>query len=551
MTENFADLFESSPNQIFAPGKIIKGTIVRFEKDNVIVDAGLKSEGVIPRTQFLNERGELDVVVGDEVDVAVEKMEDGFGETVLSRERARRLETWIRLVHAHEKNETIQGYVSGKVKGGFTVELNDLKAFLPGSLIDVRPLRDTSHLEHKTLDFKVIKIDQKRNNIVVSRRAVLEEMGSGEREALLGQLEEGQELKGVVKNLTDYGAFIDLGGLDGLLHITDMSWKRIKHPNEVLHIGDEIEVKVLKYDREKNRVSLGMKQLGDDPWSDLASRYRVGDRVNGKITTITDYGAFVEINNGVEGLIHMSEMDWTNKNANPNKIVTVGQEVEVMVLEIDQERRRFSLGLKQCIANPWDAFANKHSVGEKMTATIKSITDFGVFIGLDGSVDGLIHLSDLSWEKPAEDAVRDYKKGDSVEAVILAIDPERERISLGIKQLTPNVFGEFVEKYPKNSIISGTVKSVDEHEAIIELTAEVEGRVKAMDISDEKIDDARNALKVGDTVEAKVMGVDRKSRMLNLSIKAKDHFDQKAALKELKQSAAPNAKLGDLFKDSM
>jgi len=546
MTESFADLFESSlSNKELTQGIILKGIVVRIDNDTVVVNAGLKSEGVIPRVQFLDENGEFNVSVGDVVDVAVDKVDDGFGETILSREKARRVETWTRLITLHEENATVQGFVSSKVKGGFTVEFDDLKAFLPGSLIDIRPLRDTTHLEGKMLDFKIIKIDQKRNNIVVSRRAVLEEENGADRDSLLQNIEEGQELKGVVKNLTDYGAFVDLGGLDGLLHITDMSWKRIKHPSEVLNVGDEIEVKVLKYDREKNRVSLGVKQLANDPWADLASRYQVGTRLHGKVTTITDYGAFIEIDNGVEGLIHMSEMDWTNKNANPNKILTLGQEVEVMVLEIDQERRRFSLGLKQCIANPWDAFSAKHKVGDKMKAVIKSITDFGIFIGLEGNIDGLIHLSDLSWDKPGEDAVRDYKKGDEVEAVILAIDPERERISLGVKQLTPNQFAEYADANPKNSVVIGTVASVDEKEAIVTLADEIQGHIKASEFSEGEV------LTVGQTVEAKIMSIDKKTRMIALSIKAKDMHDQKAALKELKQSSAPATKFGDLLKGKM
>ena len=552
MSENFAELFEQSLfGKELAPGTIVTGQVVRIGSDHVVVNAGLKSEGIIALSEFRNEAGELEIQVGENVEVALEKLEDGFGETILSREKAKRAETWRVLLAANESNETVQGIITGKVKGGFTVEVGNIRAFLPGSLIDVRPLRDTAHLEGKDLDFKIIKVDQKRNNIVVSRRAVIEEENGAEREALLDNMEEGKELKGVVKNLTDYGAFIDLGGVDGLLHITDMSWKRVKHPSEILNIGDEIDVKVLKYDAEKKRVSLGMKQLGDDPWSDLARRYQPGSRLYGKVTTITDYGCFVEIENGVEGLVHMSEMDWTNKNVNPNKVVSIGQEVEVMVLEIDEDRRRFSLGLKQCVPNPWEEFSSQHKLGDKLGGSIKSITDFGVFIGLDGGIDGLIHLSDLSWDKTGEEAVRDYQKGQDVEAVILAIDPERERISLGIKQMSINDFAAFCDAYPKGSIVNGTVTVVEEKHAMVDLAEDVQGILKAAELAQDKVTDAREVLRTGETVEVKVIGVDKKNRVINLSIRAKEEQDQKEALNELKQSSAPNATFGDLFKEKM
>lgn len=552
MSENFAELFEQSlQGRDLKPGSIVTGKVVQIGPEYAVINAGLKSEGVVPVSQFLSEKGELEIQVGDDVEVALDKLEDGFGETILSREKAKRAETWRALLAANEANETVIGVITSKVKGGFTVEVGNVRAFLPGSLIDVRPLRDTAHLEGKDLDFKIIKVDQKRNNIVVSRRAVIEEENGAEREALLDNMAEGKELKGIVKNLTDYGAFVDLGGVDGLLHITDMSWKRIKHPSEILNIGDEIDVKVLKFDAEKKRVSLGMKQLGDDPWSDLARRYQPGSRLFGKVTTITDYGCFVEIENGVEGLVHMSEMDWTNKNVNPNKVVSIGQEVEVMVLEIDEDRRRFSLGLKQCVPNPWDEFASQHQTGERLSGSIKSITDFGVFIGLEGSIDGLIHLSDLSWDKTGEEAVRDYAKGQDVEAVILAIDPERERISLGVKQLSNNHFAAYCEAHPKGSIVTGTLTVVEEKDARVDLGEEVEGIIKVADISEERVNDARDELRSGEPVEAKVVGVDKKNRLINLSIRAKDHQDQQDALHELKQTSAPGATLGDLFKEKM
>ncbi len=552
MSENFAELFEQSLiGKELTPGTIVTGKVVHISPEHVVVNAGLKSEGVIPVSQFTNEAGELDIKVGDEIEVALDKLEDGFGETILSRDKAKRAESWKRLLQAHNDNETVKGKVSGKVKGGFIVDIEDVSAFLPGSLIDVRPLSDTTHLEGKELDFKIIKVDQKRNNIVVSRRAVIEEENGAERQALLENMDEGQELKGIVKNLTDYGAFIDLGGVDGLLHITDMSWKRVKHPSEILNIGDEIDVKVLKYDKEKNRVSLGMKQLGEDPWIDLARRYKPGTRLFGKVTTITDYGCFVEIENGVEGLVHMSEMDWTNKNVNPNKVVSIGQEVEVEVLEIDEERRRFSLGLKQCVPNPWEEFASIHKTGEVLRGQIKSITDFGVFIGLEGGIDGLVHLSDLSWERSGEEAVRDYQKGQEIEAIVLSIDPERERISLGVKQMTENHFAAYLDTHTKGSIVSGVITMVNEGDALVDLGKEVEGQIKANEIADEKINDVREVLRSGDEIEAKIIGIDKKARMIQLSVKAKEQQDQRAALEELKQTSAPNATLGDLLKEKI
>ncbi len=521
--ESFAQLFEESlSKKQLRPGSIVSGKVIHINTDFVVVNAGLKSEGVIPIEQFYNEQGELEVAIGDEVDVAIESLEDGFGETRLSREKAKRAEAWTDLAKAYEGGSTIKGLVTGKVKGGFTVELGTIRAFLPGSLVDVRPVRDTSFIEGKELEFKVIKLDPKRNNIVLSRRAVIESEGSAEREALLGNLEEGQVIKGVVKNLTDYGAFVDLGGVDGLLHVTDMSWKRIKHPNEIVGIGEEIKVVILKFDRERGRVSLGLKQLADDPWTDLIRRYPVGTRLFGKVTNVTDYGCFVEIEAGVEGLVHVSEMDWTNKNVSPSKVVQVGDEVEVMVLDIDTDRRRISLGVKQCQANPWEAFAGGHSKGEKVSGKIKSITDFGLFIGLDGGIDGLIHLSDISWNVAGEEAVRDYKKGDDVTAVILSIDPERERISLGIKQLEQDAPTVFLTEHPKGTLVKGTVREVEAKGAKVDLAEGVEGYLKAAEISHEKVEDARTHLNAGDEIEASVVGVDRKSRHINLSMKSKE-----------------------------
>jgi len=535
MTENFAQLFEESLKEIETrPGSIIRGTIVAVNKDNVIVDAGLKSESVISIDQFKNAAGEVEVVVGDEIDVALDATDDGFGETILSREKAKRHEAWQVLEKAYEEKETVIGVINGKVKGGFTVEVSDIRAFLPGSLVDVRPVRDTAHLEGKPLEFKVIKLDQKRNNVVVSRRAVIEAEGSAERDELLESLAEGQEVKGIVKNLTDYGAFVDLGGIDGLLHITDMAWKRVKHPSEIVNVGDEIQVKVLKFDRERTRVSLGMKQLGEDPWVAIANRYPEGSKLSGRVTNLTDYGCFVEIQEGVEGLVHVSEMDWTNKNIHPSKVVNLGDTVEVLVLEIDEERRRISLGLKQCIANPWEEFAKNFNKGDKVSGKIKSITDFGIFIGLDGGIDGLVHLSDISWAG-GEEAVRDYKKGDEIDAIVLQVDPERERISLGVKQAEDDPFNMYLADKKKGAIVNGKVTEVDAKGATIELAESVEGYLRVSDISVERIEDASTVLKVGDDVEARFMGVDRKNRTISLSIKAKDQADEREAMDNLNQ----------------
>ncbi len=533
------------------PGKIVTGTVVNVGPDVVMVNAGLKSEGAIPVSEFLNENGEVTVSVGDLVDVSLESLEDGFGATQLSRDKAKAAEAWTKLEHAFEAGETVMGIISGKVKGGFTVDLENIRAFLPGSLVDVRPIRDTTHLENKELEFKLIKLDRPRNNIVVSRRAIMEEENSAEREALLETLEEGKVVKGIVKNLTDYGAFVDLGGIDGLLHITDMAWKRVKHPSEVVAIGDEIEVQVLKFDKERERVSLGLKQMGDDPWKDIARRYPNSTRIHGKVTNIADYGCFVEIEDGVEGLVHMSEMDWTNKNVHPSKLVQLGDEVEVMVLDIDAERRRISLGIKQCQTNPWEEFAMTHNKGDKVSGAIKSITDFGIFIGLDGGIDGLIHLSDISWEEDNEELIRDFKKGDDVEAVVLAIDPERERISLGIKQLQDDPFSAYLAENPRGSIVNGKVTAVDARGATIELAEGVEGYVRAADIARERVEDASKILAVGDDVEAKFTGMSRKDRTLTLSIKAKDDQEESEAVKEYSNVSAGNTTLGDLLKEQM
>jgi small subunit ribosomal protein S1 len=553
MTESFAELFEESLSSTqLNPGSIVIGTVLDITPDAVIVNAGLKSEGVIPRTQFLNQDGEIEVSVGDQVEVALDAVEDGFGATRLSREKAKRNQAWKVLEKAFEAEDTIVGRINGKVKGGFTVELGDIRAFLPGSLVDVRPVRDTAYLEGKDLEFKVIKLDQRRNNVVVSRRAVVEQEYSEEREKLLETLQEGQEIKGIVKNLTDYGAFVDLGGIDGLLHITDMAWKRVKHPSEVVDIGDEITVKVLKFDRERNRVSLGLKQMGDDPWVNLARRYPEGTRMFGKVTNIADYGCFVEIEEGVEGLVHVSEMDWTNKNVHPSKVVALGDEVEVMVLDIDEERRRVSLGIKQCKPNPWDEFAASHKKGDHVSGKIKSITDFGIFIGLDGGIDGLIHLSDISWDDEGEDAIRRFKKGDEVETVVLAVDPERERISLGIKQLAKDPFSTFVAANEKGSVVKGTVVEVDAKGAVVSLADGVEGYLRASELSRDRVEDARSELKEGDEVEAKFIGVDRKNRTISLSIKAKDADEEAAAIKGYaKEAASSTPTLGDLLKEQM
>ncbi len=555
MTESFAELFEESLKTVdMVPGTIVTGVVIDLDKDWVTVHAGLKSEGVIPTEQFLDDNGELSLQIGDEVQVALESVEDGFGETKLSREKAKRAEAWLVLEAAHEADEVVKGVINGKVKGGFTVDVASIRAFLPGSLVDVRPVRETTHLEGKELEFKVIKLDQKRNNVVVSRRAVMEQANSAEREALLESLQEGMAIKGVVKNLTDYGAFVDLGGIDGLLHITDMAWKRIKHPSEIVNVGDEIDVKVLKFDRERNRVSLGLKQLGEDPWVSITNRYPENTRTKAIVTNLTDYGCFAEIEEGVEGLVHVSEMDWTNKNIHPSKVVNVGDEVEVMVLDIDEERRRISLGIKQCQENPWDAFGRLSAKGDKISGKIKSITDFGIFIGLDGGIDGLVHLSDISWQETGEDAVRKYKKGDELETVILAVDPERERISLGIKQLDSDPFTDYVATNDKGTIITGTVKSVEAKSAVITLSDDVEAILKASEISRDKVEDARNALKEGETVEAKIISVDRKNRVISLSIKSKDVAEEKAAVKDHSAKtteAAQPATIGDLIKAQM
>ncbi|HQQ62456.1 MAG TPA: 30S ribosomal protein S1 [Pseudomonadales bacterium] len=555
MMESFAELFEQSLKTVeMTPGAIVTGVIIDIDSDWVTVHAGLKSEGVIPRVQFLNERGEFSLNIGDEVQVALETVEDGMGETRLSREKAKRVEAWKILEKAFTASEPVIGLINGKVKGGFTVDVQGIRAFLPGSLVDVRPVRDTTHIEGKALEFKVIKLDQKRNNIVVSRRAVLETANSAEREELLANLQEGSRVKGVVKNLTDYGAFVDLGGVDGLLHITDMAWKRIKHPSEIVAVGDEIDVKVLKFDREKNRVSLGLKQLGDDPWVIITNKYPEGTKVRAKITNLTDYGCFAELEEGVEGLVHVSEMDWTNKNIHPSKVVQVGDELDVMVLDIDQERRRISLGIKQCQENPWDVFARNYNKGDKISGKIKSITDFGVFIGLEGNIDGLIHLSDLSWNETGEEAVRNFKKGDELDTVILAIDPERERISLGVKQLQNDPFSNYVATNDKGSIVKGVVVSVDAKSATIKLADDVEATLKASEISRDKVEDARNVLKEGEEVEAKIISVDRKNRSIGLSVKSKDVEDEKEAVrdhgkKEAEQSSPTT--IGDLIKAQM
>ncbi|WP_337127491.1 30S ribosomal protein S1 [Proteus terrae] len=531
MTESFAQLFEESLKTIETrPGAIVRGVVVAIDKDVVLVDAGLKSESAIPVEQFKNAQGELEIQVGDEIDVALDAVEDGFGETVLSREKAKRHEAWLMLEKAYEENETVVGIINGKVKGGFTVELNGIRAFLPGSLVDVRPVRDTTHLENKELEFKVIKLDQKRNNVVVSRRAVIESENSAERDQLLENLQEGMEVKGIVKNLTDYGAFVDLGGVDGLLHITDMAWKRVKHPSEIVNVGDEITVKVLKFDRERTRVSLGLKQLGEDPWVAIAKRYPEGTKLTGRVTNLTDYGCFVEIEEGVEGLVHVSEMDWTNKNIHPSKVVNVGDVVEVMVLDIDEERRRISLGLKQCKSNPWQQFAETHNKNDRVEGKIKSITDFGIFIGLDGGIDGLVHLSDISWNVAGEEAVREYKKGDEIAAVVLQVDAERERISLGVKQLSEDPFNNYLSAHKKGVIVSGKVTAVDAKGATVELADGVEGYLRASEASRDRVEDATLVLNVGEAVEAKYTGVDRKNRVINLSVRAKDEADEKDAI---------------------
>ena len=554
MSESFAELFEESfASQKIAPGSIINGTVVAINDDVVIVSAGLKSEAVIPIEQFKNDKREGELAVGDTVEVALDAVEDGFGETKLSREKAIRARTWIELEKAFEDSEIVEGVINGRVKGGFTVEIDNVRAFLPGSLVDVRPVRDPAYLEGKSLEFKVIKLDKQRNNVVVSRRAVVEQEYSAEREALLEDLQEGNTVKGIVKNLTDYGAFVDLGGIDGLLHITDMAWKRVKHPSEVIDVGAEIEVKILKFDRERQRVSLGMKQLGDDPWKDLARRYPPQTRIFGKVTNIADYGCFVEIEDGVEGLVHVSEMDWTNKNVNPSRVVSIGEEIEVMVLEIDEERRRISLGVKQCQSNPWAEFAATYNRNDKVSGQIKSITDFGIFIGLEGGIDGLVHLSDSSWEE-GEDAVHNYKKGQEIEAAVLAIDADRERISLGIKQLEKDPFSAWLAEHPKNGIVKGTVTEVDARGATVDLGDGIFGSLRASEMARGRVEDARLLIKVGDEVEAKFTNVDRKNRTIALSIKAKEAHEEAEAMSSYQsdEAAAPQGTtLGELLKEKM
>ncbi|ERJ18708.1 30S ribosomal protein S1 [Salinisphaera shabanensis T35B1] len=554
MSESFAELFEQSlQGRTMQPGSLINAEVLEIKSDVIIVDAGLKSEGVIPIDEFYDDNGEISVAEGDKVEVALEAVEDGFGATRLSKEKAQRIRTWDFLTDAYENSESVVGHISGKVKGGYTVDVGNIRAFLPGSLVDVRPVRDTTYLEGKPLEFRVIKLDRLRNNVVVSRRDVLKEEYSEERKQLLDTLQEGIVLKGIVKNLVDYGAFVDLGGIDGLLHITDMSWKRIKDPTDVVNVGEEIEVKVLKFDRERTRVSLGLKQLGDDPWVDIARRYPESTRLFGNVTNITDYGAFVEIEEGVEGLVHVSEMDWTNKNVNPGQIVDVGDEVEVMVLEIDEERRRISLGMKQCKSNPWEDFAANHQRNDTVRGQIKSITDFGIFVGLPGNIDGLVHLSDLSWNDAGEEVVREYSKGDEVEAVVLSIDADRERISLGIKQLAQDPIGSFVADNPKGSVVSGTIDSVDARGATVDLGNDVVGYIRASDISRDRVEDARTALSEGDAVEARFVGVDRRNRTISLSIRAKDEKDEQQAMRDYADTDASTGttSLGELLKEQI
>ena len=554
MSESFAELFEESllSNDKMRPGAIIMGQVMDVNDDFVIVHAGLKSEGVIPTEQFRDVNGDVEVQIGDEVEVALDAVEDGYGETKLSREKAKRNVAWIKLEAAAESKETVIGVITGKVKGGFTVEVMDIRAFLPGSLVDVRPVRDTTYLEGKPLEFKVIKLDRQRNNVVVSRRAVVETESNAERDELLANMAEGQSIKGVVKNLTDYGAFVDLGGIDGLLHITDMSWKRIKHPSEIVNVGDEIDVKILKFDKEKSRVSLGLKQLGEDPWIDIARRYAEGTRLFGKVTNIADYGCFVEIESGVEGLVHVSEMDWTNKNIHPSKVVQLGDELEVMVLDIDEERRRISMGMKQCKSNPWEDFASSHNKNDKVIGTIKSITDFGIFLGLDGGIDGLVHLSDISWNLTGEEAIRNYKKGEELETVVLSVDPERERISLGIKQMEQNPFSNYVAEHTKGSVVKGTIVEVDAKGATVDLGEGVEGYIRASDLARDRVEDARTVLTAGEELEAKFVGVDRKGRTISLSLKAKESDEEAAVVSDYGSNAdSMKTTLGDIFKEQM
>jgi small subunit ribosomal protein S1 len=553
MSESFAALFEESlARSNMKAGQVISAEVVRIDHNFVVVNAGLKSEAFISVEEFLNDQGEVEVQPGDFVSVAIDALENGYGDTVLSRDKAKRLASWLNLEKALEQGELVTGAVTGKVKGGLTVMVNGIRAFLPGSLLDTRPIKDTSPYEGKTMEFKVIKLDRKRNNVVLSRRAVVEASQGEERAKLLQNLKEGTVVQGIVKNITDYGAFVDLGGVDGLLHITDLAWRRVRHPSEMLTVGQEVTAKILKYDQDKNRVSLGIKQLGDDPWVGIARRYPPNTRLFGKVTNLTDYGSFVEIETGIEGLVHVSEMDWTNKNVAPSKVVQLGVEVEVMVLDIDEDKRRISLGMKQCKANPWDEFARAHQKGEKLTGAIKSITDFGVFIGLPGGIDGLVHLSDLSWQETGEEAVRKYKKGDEVETVVLAIDVEKERISLGIKQMSGDPFNNYTSASDKGSIVDGTVKSVDAKGAVILLADEVEGYLRASEISTDRVEDARNLLKEGDAVNAMIINIDRKSRSINLSIKAKDSADQQQAMSKLQNDAnAGTTNLGALLKAKM
>ncbi|WP_173272184.1 30S ribosomal protein S1 [Thiosulfatimonas sediminis] len=550
---SFAELFEASLQEDkFNTGSLIIGTVVGIDKEAVLVDAGMKSESAIPKSQFLDANGDLEVAVGDEVEVYLENLEDGFGETRLSREKAKRAKTWDRLETAMEESEVVKGFVTGKVKGGLTVDVDGVRGFLPGSLVDIRPIRDFGFLEGKEVELKLVKLDRKRNNVVVSRRAVIEQESSAEREAILANMEEGSVLKGIVKNLTDYGAFIDLGGVDGLLHITDMAWRRVSHPSEIVQVGDDLEVKVLKFDKERNRVSLGLKQLEEDPWADMVARYPIGAEVMGKVANITDYGAFIEIEDGIEGLVHTSELDWTNRNIHPSKVVHLGEETKVKILDVDPERRRISLSIKQCTVNPWEGFSATHAKGDKISGSIKSITDFGIFIGLDGGIDGLVHLTDISWNQTGEDAIRDFKKGDELETIILSIDPERERISLGLKQLEQDPFGQFVASNGKGSIVTGTVKSVDERGAVIDLGPEVEGYLRASELV-EDTRDATTVLREGEEVTAKVTNIDRKNRSISLSVKAKEAHDEQEAIKGYtadQQSMGGNT-LGDLLKDKM
>lgn len=552
MMESFAELFEASQVLDVERGAVISGQVVAIDSDWITVDTGLKSEGIVARSEFLNEQGELEVAVGDQVQVVVDAVDNGMGQTLLSREKAKRAETWNVLEKLYENNEIVTGLISGKVKGGFTVDIGSVRAFLPGSLVDTRPVRDTAHLEGKELEFKIIKLDQKRNNVVVSRRAVMESENSAEREALLSNLEEGQEVVGVVKNLTDYGAFVDLGGIDGLLHITDMAWRRIKHPSEVVEVGQELKVKVLKFDRERNRVSLGLKQLGTDPWQDVLNNYPKGTNVKARVTNLTDYGCFAEIADGIEGLVHVSEMDHTNKNIHPSKVVQIGDEIMVQILDIDEDRRRISLGIKQTMPNPWEEFDKNHQKGDKVSGTIKSITDFGIFIGLEGGIDGLVHLSDLSWTESGEEAIRNYNKGDTVEAVILSVDAEANRISLGIKQLNSDPFNEYLISNDRGAVVKGVVTDVDAKGAKVKLADDVEGYLRASEIQQDKVDDATTVLNVGDEVEAKIVSVDRKTRGINLSVRAKDEAEQRDAIKALSSNAAVDTQpktIGDLIKE--